>query len=25
YRVADVFETYIDHLVNAIEPSRFKF
>ncbi|OMG70077.1 protein-L-isoaspartate O-methyltransferase family protein [Burkholderia ubonensis] len=25
YRVADVFETYVDHLVNAIEPSRFKF
>lgn len=25
YRVADVFETNIDHLVNAIEPSRFKF
>ncbi|WP_175863720.1 protein-L-isoaspartate O-methyltransferase family protein [Burkholderia cepacia] len=25
YRVADVFETYIAHLVNAIEPSRFKF
>jgi protein-L-isoaspartate(D-aspartate) O-methyltransferase len=25
YRVADVFETYIDHLVNAIAPSRFKF
>ncbi|KVV24718.1 protein-L-isoaspartate O-methyltransferase [Burkholderia cepacia] len=25
YRVADVFETYINHLVNAIEPSRFKF
>ncbi|VWB43471.1 protein-L-isoaspartate O-methyltransferase [Burkholderia stagnalis] len=25
YRVADVFETYVDHLVNAVEPSRFKF
>ncbi|KVV37241.1 protein-L-isoaspartate O-methyltransferase [Burkholderia territorii] len=25
YRVADVFETYVDHLVNAMEPSRFKF
>ncbi len=25
YRVADVFETYVDHLVNAIEPSRFTF
>ncbi|WP_431821650.1 protein-L-isoaspartate O-methyltransferase family protein [Burkholderia sp. F1] len=25
YRVADVFETYVEHLVNAIEPSRFKF
>ncbi|MBU9643210.1 protein-L-isoaspartate O-methyltransferase family protein [Burkholderia gladioli] len=25
FRVADVFETYVDHLVNAMEPSRFKF
>jgi protein-L-isoaspartate(D-aspartate) O-methyltransferase len=25
FRVADVFETYIDHLVNAMEPSRFRF
>ncbi len=25
FRVADVFETYVDHLVNAVEPSRFKF
>lgn len=25
YRVADVFETYVDHLVNTFEPSRFKF
>ncbi|RQR36760.1 MULTISPECIES: protein-L-isoaspartate O-methyltransferase [unclassified Burkholderia] len=25
YRVADVFETYVNHLVNAMEPSRFKF
>ncbi|ACR27958.1 protein-L-isoaspartate O-methyltransferase family protein [Burkholderia glumae] len=25
FRVADVFETYVDHLVNAMEPSRFRF
>ncbi|MEX3629683.1 MAG: protein-L-isoaspartate O-methyltransferase [Burkholderia sp.] len=25
FRVADVFETYVDHLVNAMAPSRFKF
>ncbi|XQM32042.1 protein-L-isoaspartate O-methyltransferase family protein [Burkholderia gladioli] len=25
FRVADVFETYVNHLVNAMEPSRFKF
>ncbi|MEX3526765.1 MAG: protein-L-isoaspartate O-methyltransferase [Burkholderia sp.] len=25
FRVADGFETYVDHLVNAMEPSRFKF
>ncbi|XDJ35110.1 MAG: protein-L-isoaspartate O-methyltransferase [Burkholderia sp.] len=25
FRIADVFETYIDHLVNAMQPPRFKF
>ncbi len=25
FRVADVFETYVEHLANAVEPSRFKF
>ncbi|GLU30450.1 protein-L-isoaspartate O-methyltransferase [Trinickia caryophylli] len=25
YRVADVFETYVEPLVNAVEPPRFKF
>jgi protein-L-isoaspartate(D-aspartate) O-methyltransferase len=25
FRVADVFETYVEPLVNAVEPSRFKF
>ena len=25
FSVADLFETYVDHLVNVIEPSRFKF
>jgi protein-L-isoaspartate(D-aspartate) O-methyltransferase len=25
FTVADLFETWVDHLVNAVEPSRFKF
>jgi protein-L-isoaspartate(D-aspartate) O-methyltransferase len=25
YRVEDVFETYIDTLINAVQPSHFKF
>jgi protein-L-isoaspartate(D-aspartate) O-methyltransferase len=25
YRIADVFETYVEPLINAVEPPRFKF
>ena len=25
YRIADVFETYVEPLINAVQPSRFKF
>src|SRR5206468_418574 len=25
YRIADVFETYVEPLINAVQPPRFKF